>query len=135
MADVTVHLDDELYGKASRLANLDKVSVEDLVENALRRHLDYVDVVENFSHMAPFSLENYELQRDLDYRVELPASLYEHSCGFPVRSVFPSLRLTISGKSHIYVKRGALCLGIRPSTCRTTWFRGPKPMRPVMGPR
>jgi hypothetical protein len=66
MADVTVHLDDELYSKASRLANLDKVSVEDLVENALRRHLDYVDVVDDFSRMAPFSLENYELQRDPD---------------------------------------------------------------------
>ena len=66
MADVTVHLDDELYSKASRLADLDKVSVEDLVENALRRHLDYVDVVDDFSHMAPFSLENYELQRDPD---------------------------------------------------------------------
>jgi hypothetical protein len=66
MADVTVHIDDELYEKASRLAGLDKVSVEDVVENALRRHLDYVDVVEDFSQMAPFSLENYELQRDAD---------------------------------------------------------------------
>jgi Arc/MetJ family transcription regulator len=66
MADVTVHIDDELYEKASRLAGLDKVSVEDVVENALRRHLNYVDVVEDFSQMAPFSLENYELQRDAD---------------------------------------------------------------------
>jgi Arc/MetJ family transcription regulator len=66
MADVTVHIDDELYSKASRLAGLDKISVEDVVENALRRHLDYVDLVEEFPHMTSFSLENYELQRDSD---------------------------------------------------------------------
>ena len=66
MADITVHLDDELYGKASRLADLDHVTVEDIVQGALRRHLDYMDVVEDFSKMPPFSLENYELQRDPD---------------------------------------------------------------------
>jgi hypothetical protein len=59
-------LDDELYSKASRLTGLDNLSVEDLVANALRRHLDYVDVVEDFSRITPVSLENYELQRDPD---------------------------------------------------------------------
>jgi hypothetical protein len=64
MADITVHLDDKLYDKASRVAELDKVSVEELVEDAVRRHLDYVEVVEDFSKMPPFSLRSYELQRD-----------------------------------------------------------------------
>jgi hypothetical protein len=66
MADITLHLDDELYSKASRLADLDRMTVEDVVQGALRRHLDYIDVVEDFSKMAPFSLKDYELQRDPD---------------------------------------------------------------------
>jgi hypothetical protein len=66
MADITVHLDDELYDKASRVARLDNVSVKELVEDVRRRHLDYVEVVEDFSKMPPFSLENYELHRDAD---------------------------------------------------------------------
>ena len=32
----------------------------------MRRHLDYVEVVEDFSKMPSFSLENYELRRDAD---------------------------------------------------------------------
>ena len=66
MADITVHLDDELYDKASRVAQLDNVSVKELVEDVMRRHLDYVEVVEDFSKMPSFSLENYELHRDAD---------------------------------------------------------------------
>jgi hypothetical protein len=66
MADITVHLDDELYDKASRVAELDKVSVKELVEDAVRRHLDYIEVVEDFSKMPPLSLKSYELQRDPD---------------------------------------------------------------------
>ena len=49
MGDITVHLDDELYDKASRVARLDNVSVKELVEDVRRRHLDYVEVVEDFS--------------------------------------------------------------------------------------
>lgn len=64
MADITVHLDDELYDKASRVARLDNVSVKELVEDVMRRHLDYVEVVQDFSKMPPFSLGNYELHRD-----------------------------------------------------------------------
>jgi hypothetical protein len=66
MADITVHLDDELYDKASRVARLDNLSVKELVEDVMRRHLDYVEVMEDFSKMPPFSLENYELHRDAD---------------------------------------------------------------------
>lgn len=66
MADITVHLDDELYDKASRVAELDKVSVKELVEDAVRRHLDYIEVVEDFSKMPALSLKSYELQRDPD---------------------------------------------------------------------
>jgi hypothetical protein len=54
MADITVHLDDELYGEASRPAELDHITVEDVVQGALRRHLDDIDVVEDFSKMPPF---------------------------------------------------------------------------------
>ncbi|GMO25549.1 hypothetical protein [Bradyrhizobium sp. TM233] len=66
MADITVHLDDELYDKASRVARLDNVSVKELVEDVMRRHLDYVEVVQDFSKMPPLALENYELHRDAD---------------------------------------------------------------------
>jgi cytidylate kinase len=66
MADITVHLDDELYDKASRVARLDNVSVTELFEDVMRRHLGYVEVVEDFSKMPPFSLENYELHLDTD---------------------------------------------------------------------
>lgn len=66
MADITVHFDDELYDKASRVAHLDNVSVKELVEDVMRRHLDYVEVVQDFSKMPPFSLEHYELQCDPD---------------------------------------------------------------------
>jgi hypothetical protein len=66
MVDITVHLDDELYDKASRVARQDSVSVQALVEDAVRRHLDYVETIEQFSQMPPLSLDNYELQRDAD---------------------------------------------------------------------
>ena len=66
MADITVHLDDELYDKASRVARLDNVSVQELVEDVMRRHLDYVEALEDFSKVPAFSLENYELHRDAD---------------------------------------------------------------------
>lgn len=66
MADITVHLNDELYDRASRVARLDNVSVKELVEEVMRRHLDYLEVVEDFSKMPPFSLESYELHRDVD---------------------------------------------------------------------
>ena len=66
MADITVHLDDELYDKASRVARLDNLSVNELVEDVMRRHLDYVEALEDFSKVPAFSLENYELHRDAD---------------------------------------------------------------------
>ncbi|MCG6204753.1 hypothetical protein LPW26_08905 [Rhodopseudomonas sp. HC1] len=66
MVDITVHLDEELYDKASRVARLDSVSVQQLVEDAVKRHLDYVETVEDFSKMAPLSLADYELVRDAD---------------------------------------------------------------------
>ncbi|MGD5592440.1 hypothetical protein QUT28_22620, partial [Xanthomonas citri pv. citri] len=55
-----------LYDKASRVARPDNVSVKELVEDVMRRHLDYVEVVQEFSRMVPFSLDNYELHRDAD---------------------------------------------------------------------
>ncbi|TYL90609.1 hypothetical protein FXB40_31400 [Bradyrhizobium rifense] len=56
MADITVHLDDELYDKASRVARLDNVSVNELVEDVMRRHLDYVEVVQDFSKISSLEL-------------------------------------------------------------------------------
>ncbi len=64
MIDVTIRLDDELYRKASGLARLENLSIGGLVESALRRHVEHAEVAEEFSRMTPFSLENYELQRD-----------------------------------------------------------------------
>lgn len=66
MVDITVHLDDELFDKASRVARLDSVSVQELVENAVKRHLAYVETVEDFSTMAPLALTDYNLVRDPD---------------------------------------------------------------------
>lgn len=66
MADITVHLDDELYEKATRVAQLDNVSVTELVEDVMRRHLDTIETVEDFSKMPSLSLDNYELHRDAD---------------------------------------------------------------------
>lgn len=80
MADITIHLNDDLYDKASRVARLDNVSVEVLFEEVLRRHVDYVDIVEDFSQMPPLTLENYELQRDPDESdedYELRRSLFQ----------------------------------------------------------
>ncbi|MCP9628214.1 hypothetical protein NML43_14055 [Rhodopseudomonas palustris] len=59
-----MHLDDELFDKASRVARLDSVSVQQLVENAVKRHLSYVETVEDFSTMAPLALADYDLVRD-----------------------------------------------------------------------
>jgi len=66
MADITVHLDDELYDKASRVARLDNVSVKELFEDVMRRHLDHVEVVQDFFEMPPLSFENYEIHHDAD---------------------------------------------------------------------
>jgi hypothetical protein len=66
MIDVIVRLDDALFQKASRSARLENVSIEDLLESALRRHLEHAEAAEEFSRMAPFSLNDYELQRDPD---------------------------------------------------------------------
>lgn len=59
-----MHLDDDLYDKVSRVARMDNVSVEVLFEEVLRRHVDYVETIEDFSAMPALTLENYELQRD-----------------------------------------------------------------------
>jgi hypothetical protein len=64
MIDVTIRLDDELYRKASGLARLENLSIEDLVASTLRRHVEQAEAAAEFSGMAPFSPENYELQRD-----------------------------------------------------------------------
>jgi hypothetical protein len=64
MNELKVFLDDELFRKASRLARLENLSIEDLVASALRRHVEHAEAAADFSGMAPFSLENYELQRD-----------------------------------------------------------------------
>jgi hypothetical protein len=66
MADISVHLKDDLYDKVSRVARMDNVSVEVLFEEVLRRHVEYVETVEDFSAMPALTLENYELQRDPD---------------------------------------------------------------------
>lgn len=64
MTVVTVKLDDDLFARASELASWDKLSVEELVANALRRHVEYVAHVRDIPRLPPFSLEDYELQRD-----------------------------------------------------------------------
>ena len=64
MADIIVHLDAELCDKASRVARLDHVSVKQLVEEIMRRHLTTSRWRGIFSKMPPLSLENYELHRD-----------------------------------------------------------------------
>jgi hypothetical protein len=66
MIDVTIRLDDELYRKASGLARLENLSIEDLVASTLRRHVEHAEAAADFPGMAPFSPENYELQRDAD---------------------------------------------------------------------
>jgi hypothetical protein len=64
MNELKIFLDDELFRKASRLARLENLSIEDLVASTLRRHVEHAEAAADFSDMAPFSLENYELQRD-----------------------------------------------------------------------
>jgi hypothetical protein len=64
MIDVIVRLDDALFQKASRSARLENLSIEDLLESALRRHVEHAEAAEEFSRMAPFSPNDYELQRD-----------------------------------------------------------------------
>ena len=66
MADITVHLDDEFYDKASRVARPDNVSVKELVEDVVRRHMDYVEAVQDSFEVPPLSFENYEIHRDAD---------------------------------------------------------------------
>jgi hypothetical protein len=66
MIDVIVRLDDALFQKASRSARLENLSIEDLLESALRRHVEHAEAAEEFSRMAPFSPNDYELQRDPD---------------------------------------------------------------------
>jgi hypothetical protein len=63
MNELKISLDDELFRKASRLARLENLSIEDLVASTLRRHVEHAEAAAD-SGMAPFSLENYELQRD-----------------------------------------------------------------------
>jgi hypothetical protein len=62
--DVTVQLDDELFARAKELANWDKLSVEELLANALRRHVEYIAHVQEIPRLPPFSLDSYDLQRD-----------------------------------------------------------------------
>ncbi|RJF74734.1 hypothetical protein [Rhodopseudomonas palustris] len=66
MVDITVHLDDELFDKAARVARLDSVSVQQLVETAVKRHLDYVETLNDVARTAPLTLTDYDLVRDPD---------------------------------------------------------------------
>jgi len=64
MTTITLDLDDELHDRASRVAKLDDVSLAELVKSVMRRHIDYIETVEDFSKMPPLTLENYDLERD-----------------------------------------------------------------------
>ena len=64
MTVVNVPLDDELFARATELANWDKLSVEELLASALRRHVEYVNHIRDIPRLPPFSLENYTLNRN-----------------------------------------------------------------------
>ena len=66
MAVLEIAVDEDLLSQARKVADLDRLSVEQLALSALRHHVEYIAAVSEFADMPPFSLDNYELQRDAD---------------------------------------------------------------------
>jgi hypothetical protein len=62
----TVSISDDAYAAAERMAALDHVTVEVLIESLVKRHAEYIDTLNSFSELPRFSLDEYELQRDPD---------------------------------------------------------------------
>lgn len=67
MSTIQIQIDDELLERARKVATLDDQSVEELVANMLRQHIEHVDTFADLSGGLPrFSLDDYVLQRDPD---------------------------------------------------------------------
>src|SRR5699024_8342387 len=62
----TITISSETYSAAQRVADLDHVSIDILIDSLLKRHIEYINQMKNFSDMPRFSLDDYEMQRDPD---------------------------------------------------------------------
>lgn len=66
MTVLALQIDDEFLARAKKVADLDQLSIEQLAISALRHHVEYISAVDEIAHMPPFSLDDYEMQRDPD---------------------------------------------------------------------
>jgi len=60
----TIAISGDTYAAAERIASLDHVTVDVLIESLVKRHAEYIDSLNNFPEMPKFSLDEYEMQRD-----------------------------------------------------------------------
>lgn len=63
MANVFVQIEDQLFEKARVLANMDHISVEELVIGSLRHRIEYIERMFEIFDLPEFSLDNYEMHR------------------------------------------------------------------------
>jgi hypothetical protein len=54
----TIEISDKTYETAKRIATLDSIDVQTLIESLVRRHAEYIDMFQKASsEKRPFSLE------------------------------------------------------------------------------
>jgi hypothetical protein len=52
-----IEINDKVYETAKRIADLDGIDVQSLIESLVRRHAEYIDVFQDSSPDTPFSLK------------------------------------------------------------------------------
>lgn len=60
----TVAISSDAYAAAERIAALDHISIEVLIESLVKRHAEYIDTLSDYPEIPRFSLEEYEMQHD-----------------------------------------------------------------------
>lgn len=58
-----IKISDQSYRAAERIASIDKVSVETLIEVLIQRQCEMIDNFSNSDEMPVFSLDNYNMIR------------------------------------------------------------------------
>ncbi len=53
----TIEISDQTHETAKRIAALDGIDVQTLIESLIRRHAEYIDLFQDLSPDTPFSLK------------------------------------------------------------------------------